>query len=123
MWDNFYQAGGWGMYPTSLFGFFLLAGALLFALRPELRLFPALACLAIATTASGLLGCTVGVVKTFHYLPEVPAGDQFLIATQGCAESLNNLVLALILLVLGALVTLAGAVRATRSVASPAGAT
>ena len=35
MWSNFYTAGGWGMHPTSVFGFLLLAAAALAALRPS----------------------------------------------------------------------------------------
>src|SRR6185436_19593437 len=29
MWSNFFAAGGWGMYPTMIFGFFLLATTVL----------------------------------------------------------------------------------------------
>ena len=36
MWSNFYEAGGWGMYPTTLFGFFLVISGVILLLRPEL---------------------------------------------------------------------------------------
>ncbi len=115
MWDNFYKAGGWGMYPTSLFGFFLLAGALLYALRPETKRLLPLVCLAALTTASGALGTVMGVVRTFNYLHEVAPAEQLQIAAAGCAESLHNAVLALILIVFALLVALVGTVRAARS--------
>ncbi len=37
MWANFFRDGGWGMYPTSLFGFVLVAASVLLVLRPERR--------------------------------------------------------------------------------------
>ena len=115
MWTNFYAAGGWGMYPTSLFGFLLLATGLLFALRPDRRFFGVLVCLGVLTASSGALGCAMGMVRTFHYLPEVAPAEQLIIAAAGCAESLHNLILAMLLVIVASLVTLVGAVRALRS--------
>ncbi|MHB8875482.1 MAG: hypothetical protein ACYC8T_17500 [Myxococcaceae bacterium] len=114
MWANFYEAGGWGMYPTSLFGFLLLASAMLIALRPEQRFVPAALCLGAMTMASGVLGCTMGLVRTFSWIHKVPAAEQLPIMAAGSAESLNNLVLALIVVLVSLLVALVGAVRAAR---------
>jgi hypothetical protein len=111
MWSNFFAAGGWGMYPTMLFGFFLLATTVLQALRPEPRYQRLVNALGIATFAAGLLGTTVGICNSAHYLDKVPAADQLKIFALGCEESLHNLVLALILIVLAALVTAVSSIR------------
>jgi hypothetical protein len=106
------------MYPTALFGFVLVASGFLYLFRPESRFAPIVLCSGILTLGAGLLGTSVGIVKTFHYLPEVAAGEQLSIAALGCAESLNNLVLALILVVLSTLLVGLGVVRAVRSPAT-----
>ena len=119
MWSTFFHDGGWGMYPTTGFGFLLIASAVLLALRPERRWMPLVTSLGVVTFASGLLGTSVGIVKSFHYLPEVARAEQLEIATLGCAESLNNLVLALIIVVLAGLIASVAALRA--GVAAPGG--
>jgi hypothetical protein len=111
MWSNFFAAGGWGMYPTMLFGFLLLATTVLHALRPEPRFQRLTGVLGIITFASGLLGTTVGICNTAHYLGQVPPQDQLKILAMGCEESLHNLVLALIIVVLAGLITAGSAVR------------
>ena len=122
MWANFFHEGGWGMYPTSIFAFFLLAAVMLFALRPERRFLPAAFCLGGMTMGAGLLGCSMGLVNTFRYLGQVPVGEQLSIMAAGCAESLNNIVLALIVVIIALLVSLVGAVRLARAPGAPAGA-
>ena len=123
MWNTFFRDGGWGMYPTSLFGFLLVAAGVLCVIRPERRFVPLLLSLGAMTTGSGLLGCAVGLVTTFHYLPRVPEVDQrFTIAALGCAESLNNVVLALILVVLASLLSAVAALRAALAAPRPAAA-
>jgi hypothetical protein len=112
---SFFTAGGWGMYPTLLFGFALLATTGLFALRPERRFAPLLLCCAALTLASGGLGFSMGVMRTFQYLEQVEPDKQLLIAGLGVAESLSNVILALILFIVSALVTLVGAVRSLRT--------
>lgn len=112
MWTHFFRDGGWGMYPTTLFGFLLVASGVLVVLRPERRYVPLVLTLGALTASSGVLGFATGLVATFRYLPRVPEVDQrFTIAALGCAESLHNLVLALILVTLTALL---GAVAAAR---------
>lgn len=113
MWTTFFRDGGWGMYPTATFGFLLVASGVLCLLRPERRFVAVVLSLGAATLGSGLLGFTVGVVNSFRYLPRVADVDQrFTIAALGCAESLHNVVLALILIVVTALITVLAAVRA-----------
>ena len=113
MWTTFFRDGGWGMYPTTVFGFLLVASGALCLLRPERRFVPVVLCLGVLTLASGFLGFSTGLVTTFRYLPRVEAVEQrFTIAALGCAESLNNLVLALILIVLASLLGVLAAARA-----------
>jgi hypothetical protein len=120
MWVNFFRDGGWNMYPTSLFGFLFIAAAVLLVLRPERRFVPLVASLGLLTLGAGVLGTMVGVVNTFRYLLKVPAAEQFQVAALGCAESLNNLVLAMMLLVLAALLGSIAALRASRVQAAAA---
>jgi hypothetical protein len=112
MWNTFFRDGGWGMYPTSLFGFMLVAAGVLCAMRPERRYVPLLLSLGAMTLGSGLLGFATGLIATFHYLPRVAdVTERFTIAALGCAESLNNVVLALMLLVLASLCSSVAAAR------------
>jgi hypothetical protein len=104
MWSNFFAAGGWGMYPTTVFGFVLLAAIGLHALRPEPRFERVITALMIIVVASGLLGTCVGVCNTVHYLEQVPADKQFITFANGTEESLHNLVLALIIVVIANLI-------------------
>ena len=123
MWTTFFRDGGWGMYPTSIFGFFLVIAGVLCLLRPERRFVAPTLCLAALTLSSGALGTTIGFVTSFHYLPQVrDVSQRFTIAALGCAESLNNLVLALILVTLTALLGSLAAVRAALSTSSAASA-
>ena len=48
--------GGWGMYPTSVFGLLLIGAGLLFFFRPEARFIPLVVCTGVLTLAAGVLG-------------------------------------------------------------------
>lgn len=111
MWDHFFRDGGWGMYPTTVFGFLLVLAGVLCVLRPERRFAHLGLTLAGLTLCSGALGTVTGFVTTFRFLHQVPDLDRrFTIAAFGVAESLNNMILALLLVtftgVLGALAAL-----------------
>jgi hypothetical protein len=111
MWSDFFRDGGYGMYPTLIFGFFSLAAALLFLLRLDRRYLPVIVSCAVTTLGSGLLGCSVGIANTLRFLEKVPGEDQLKIAALGCQESLNNVVLALMLVVVVGLLTAIGTFR------------
>lgn len=111
MWDNFFKAGGWGMYPVMVFGFLLLATTVLHALRPEPRFGRLVNTLGILTITAGLLGTVVGICQSAHYIAQVPRERQLEILAMGSEESLHNLVLALIVIAVAGLITLASAVR------------
>ena len=118
MWTNFFEAGGWGMYPTAVIGFFMVAAAVLLVLRPEARFVPPVVGLSLATLGSGALSTCVGFITTFRYLYQVPAQRQLAIATAGMGESLHNAVLALLLVVPTMLIVTLAAIRAARAAAA-----
>ena len=102
------------MYPTTIFGFLLLAAASLYLFRPHGRYVPIVACTGFMTLGAGLLGTVTGLIATCRYLQHVAQADQLKIAALGCAESLNNMSLALILAIIAAIPTLGGVVRAAQ---------
>jgi hypothetical protein len=111
MWKNFFEAGGFGMYPTMVFGFLLVATAGLYALRGDPRFRQLAKTLGMMTFASGVLGTAVGVCNSVHYSLAQPREEQFAVLAMGCEESLHNLVLALIIMIIAGLVTSVGALR------------
>ena len=114
--SGFFRDGGFGMWPTLLFAFPLVALAVLYALRPEKRAVPVLWNLGMLVLGSGVLGTWVGIINTLRYIQreDVPAAERLGILALGAAESLNNLVLALIFVVLTLLVTAVGTYRGSR---------
>ncbi|MBK9001107.1 MAG: hypothetical protein IPM35_35745 [Myxococcales bacterium] len=110
MLDHFRQ-GGWGMYPTAVFGVLLLLIAARYAVRPEARWLPLQIALGVLTLLTGSFGFVVGLIVTTAHLHEVPQGQVPLIGAIGFGESLHNVALALVLLVLAALCTSFGALR------------
>jgi len=110
--DAFHQ-GGFGMYPTTLFGLLLLAATIRYALTPSPRFVPLLISLGILTMASGGLGFVAGLIKSVSAIGGVGA-EQRWIWLLGLGESLNNVALALVLVTLGALAASIGALRLGR---------
>lgn len=114
MWSNFYFEGGFGMYPTTIFGILLVAAAVVYLLRLKRDFARLILSLGLLTLVSGALGSGMGIINTFHYLQRVAPAEQFKLAALGCAESLNNMVLALIFLAFALLLVCIGSVRAVR---------
>src|SRR5512132_66535 len=108
-----FHAGGWGMIPTSIFGLVLLAISVRYAVKPERRWVPLLVSSGIVTLVSGLLGFVTGLIKSLQAITEVPAEDRF-IWLVGLGESLNNVALALALVLLAALAAFMGTMRLAR---------
>jgi hypothetical protein len=111
--DNFYESGGWGMYPTTLFGFALVLIACLYALRPEPRFVPLVLTTGCLTIAWGIMGMATGLMHVFRYVQYVGPEDAIKIAALGCAESVINVVFALLIVNLAGLAMLVGVVRRT----------
>lgn len=121
MWSNFMEAGGWGMFPTLLFGFALVASAGLYLLRPEARWLRVTVSLSFVVLGAGTLGFLTGCINTLHYVVQHAStleGGPFLVVAAGFAESAHNLVLAFIFLVLTGLLATVGVVRAGRVAAA-----
>ncbi len=118
---SFFIAGGFGMYPTLLFGFFMVAAAGLYALRTDERYAKAWFALAVATWGAGVLGCAMGLVTTVHYVSQLPPAEQFGVFIQGLEESLHNVILALVIVIPTGLIAALGTVR-RGGVARPAAA-
>jgi hypothetical protein len=106
-----FELGGWGMYPTSIFGLVLVLVAVRYALKPDARFIPMLLSLGLLTLLSGSLGLVTGVIASINgasrAMPDLP-GSLVLI---GFGESLHNLSLALIIATLSALLTSIGSAR------------
>ncbi|MBK8212752.1 MAG: hypothetical protein IPK71_03305 [Myxococcales bacterium] len=111
--SEFFKNGGYGMFPTLVVGLFLLATAVLYAVRPSGRRARVALVLGTVTLASGLLGASAGMATTAHFIPQVPKGDQLEILAVGFGESIHNVVLALVVVVLAGLVASVGALRAS----------
>src|SRR5687767_4069989 len=94
VWDNFYESGGWGMYPTTLFGFILVLVACLYAIRPEPRYMPVVLTTGAITGAFGVMGMVTGLMHVFRYVQYVGAEDVGKVIALGCAESVVNVVFA-----------------------------
>lgn len=108
---DFWMAGGWGMYPTSIFGVLLVAAGLAYAAFPERRFVPLLVTLGVVVFGAGVLGTVTGFTTTFRYIEKVPVDQQHTITLLGISESLNNIILAFIFIVLSTLIAAVGALR------------
>lgn len=99
----FFTEGGFGMYPTLVFGFALVASAVMSIPQPHRRwltfVFGAL------TFASGVLGTSMGLINTMRYVAKAPAAEQLSFSAVGIAESMNNMVLSMILVIIALLIS------------------
>jgi len=118
--SEFFSAGGFGMYPTLVFGFLLIVCSIVFLFRPEPRYLASIVGLGVTTGAAGLLGTCSGVMNTLRFAVTVPQEEQFTVVAMGCKESLHVMMLGLILLVVAGLFASIGAVRAMGLVRSTA---
>jgi hypothetical protein len=85
----------------------------LYVLRPQPKVARLALTLGIVTFAAGLLGAFVGICNSAHYLPQVDHGNQLEILALGCEESLHDVVLSLILIVLSGLIASVGTLRSS----------
>lgn len=111
MWDNFFAAGGWGMYPTLIFGFVLLVASALALFRRDARQERVAQVMSGATFYSGVLGTCTGMSNSVHYVKDLPASEQFLTLAMGFEESLHVVILSLLFVVLAGLIRAAVAYR------------
>lgn len=105
-----FHMGGWGMFPTLVFGLLLLAASVRYAISPERRFVPLQVSLGILTLVAGGLGFVSGTIKSLTYIGAVDPDARWLWLV-GIGESLNNIGLALALLVLSSIAATVGAYR------------
>jgi hypothetical protein len=120
--SEFFEAGGWGMYPTLIFGFLLVGCSILFLIRPEPRYLASLVGLGATTAGAGMLGLISGVMSTLRYLKNVPADERLMVIATGTEESLHCLMLGLILIVVAGIFVAISAVRTMGLFRAPAAA-
>src|SRR5262245_61275263 len=89
-----FQEGGWGMYPTLLFGLVMLSVAIKYAVNPAKRFVPLLVALGVLTLSSGVLGFVTGVIKSISAVREANL-QNLLFPVFGAGEALHNVGLAL----------------------------
>ena len=109
---NAYHEGGWGMYPTTIMGILLVSAAIYYALKPERRNIWIVASVALMTFLAGVLGFTVGVINTMRTATSGEiAGEPTSLALGGVGESLNNVALAFVFLILATIFVTVGVLR------------
>ena len=86
-----FHLGGWGMYPTTIFGLVLVATAL----RHPTQRIALVRALSVLTALSGALGFVSGVIKSFTSVAGLDAREAPIAALVGVGESLCNIGLAL----------------------------
>lgn len=107
-----FHVGGFGMYPTALFGLLLIGASIRYAVKPESRFIPLQITLGLLTLLSGMLGFVTGIIASFSAMSGVPTGGSSAwIPLIGAAESLHNVALALALVIFAVLAASVGAVR------------
>lgn len=110
---TFIHEAGWPAFVVLAFGLSSLFFSLRYAMLPRADTFALVVGFATATVIFGALGTVLGIQMSAHYIGDV-AADRRWIFLVGLRESLNNLVIALVLVALDTLAITAGAVRARR---------
>jgi hypothetical protein len=110
--DHF-RDGGFGMFPTLLFGVLLLVAGARYAMKPEKRVVPLLLGLGILTMSAGALGFVTGVIVACRYFGNA-SGISPSIVLVGVGEALNNVAFALMFVSAAALAGCLGAYRIAR---------
>jgi hypothetical protein len=108
--QNAFHHGGWGMFPTAIFGLFMIAMAVRYATRPDRKQLRVVVGLSAVTLLAGLLGTIAGTMKSF--MASEGASD---LALVGFGESLNVVALAICLMTIAALFTTIGLARSAPS--------
>ena len=110
---NAFRDGGFGMFPTLVFGLMMLLVAVRYATKPEQRMIPLVTSLGLLTLLAGAFGFVIGIITTMKAVAQAAPDDRY-IALIGLGESANNLALALMLAVLSMLAMVAGAWKLSR---------
>lgn len=106
-----FRLGGWGMYPTALVGVVLIVVAALYAARPDARRMHVVRCLSVLTFFVSMLGFVTGVIKAFTSIDESVGPELGNLVVMGVGESLHNIGLGLVSLVMAWTAVSIGAAR------------
>src|SRR5215471_7531410 len=87
MWEAF-RNGGWGMFPTLIFGLVFVGVALRYASTPRRALLTPLTVLAALTLSAGALGFVTGFIKSVGAVTKMPEPNP-LLALIGAGEAAN----------------------------------
>ncbi len=115
-----FRLGGWGMYPTLFVGCILLFAAGRFALHPARGRLAPIVGLGVLTSFVSILGFVTGLIKTMSAASEIELFKQGNLIVVGIGESMHNIGLGLVLLVLATTGVVIGLAR--RPVGQPRGA-
>lgn len=97
--NEMFHMGGWGMYPTTIFGLITIAAAISYAMRAERHKLAVIRGLSLLTLLSGMLGFITGCIKAYTACGDADPKDLPVFVVVGTGESLSNVALALIALV------------------------
>lgn len=109
--NEFYQEGGWTMFPATLFGVLAVLSSLLLAVRPERRFVPLFLSLNGLTLMTGLLGTLWGLTGVVKAATNADPMDVKLIVSACATQALNTLLLGLMFVVAALLGAALGAGR------------
>jgi hypothetical protein len=116
---EFFQEGGWGMWPVLVFGMVTLGAAGRFAFRPEVRQLGFLGAMTLTTFGAMFNATWTDIAAVFQGLSEKSptlSEEQFrAMMTAGFMESTRPATLGGALLTLACLLVAVGALRANRS--------
>src|SRR5262245_56843514 len=73
-----FHNGGWGMYPTAIFGILMVGASIAYAIRPERRFVPLQISLGIMTLVGGSLGFVTGLIKSLNAIHEVKPDERWI---------------------------------------------
>ena len=113
-----FRLGGWGMYPTLVVGGLLVGAAVWYARRPERQRLLLVIWMQVLTMLVGTLGFVTGMIKTAVAAGDTPAPVDTLIL--GFGESLNNIGLALGLVIIAGIAGAIGLARSRRGAGTDA---
>ena len=113
-----FQMGGWGMYPTLIFGALAIAAAVRYVAAPDGARLLLVGILSAVNLIAGTLGFITGVTHSIQGSQGI--AHPWTLIAQGTAESLYCVMLALCLLVLTGIVSAIGAFRASSRKGEPA---
>jgi hypothetical protein len=107
-----FRLGGWGMYPTLIAGIILMFSAIQYARHPDRGRLRVVRFLGVLVILTSCLGFVTGVIKTCTGVTPELGPDLGMTVVIGVGESLNNIGLGLVWLVMATIVATLGASRA-----------